>query len=128
MVKVYDVNGRLQRQELGGKLSYVHEAIIDYMIANPTATHRDISFKFKRTVAWIGTITRSDSFRIRFFERRKELLDPELKLKVEAGMNRLMTQASTTLSKQMESKSDSTALKAAMQSFALSAEVLKELK
>jgi hypothetical protein len=127
MPKVYDVNGRLKKQELT-VLSYRHEAMIDYMLAHPLCTHEELAQNFKFTVAWVGTIIRSDSFRIRFTERKRELIDPHLRECVNARMNELAGKASETLSRQMESKNEGTSLNAALKSFALSMEVMQELK
>jgi hypothetical protein len=54
------------------KMSWWYHAIIDFMIANPQATKKDMAARFKCSEMAIGLITNSDIFRAHFAARRKE--------------------------------------------------------
>lgn len=60
------------------KLRYSHEDCIDFLIANPAATRRDIADRYGKSEQWVTLITNSDLFRARHAARRADLIDPEL--------------------------------------------------
>ena len=60
-----------------------HDAVIDFVITNPTATYREIAGAFGYTPEGIGVICRSDAFRARLEVRKEELVDPIIKQNVE---------------------------------------------
>lgn len=60
------------------KLRYSHEDCIDFLIANPAATRREIAERYGKTETWVTLVTNSDLFRARHAARRADLIDPEL--------------------------------------------------
>lgn len=60
------------------RISYTHDAVIDYIIANPQASQGNIASTFGYTPAWMSTIINSDAFQARLRSRRGEVVDPTL--------------------------------------------------
>lgn len=58
------------------KVSYSHRAMVDYIIANPRCTNRDLATHFDYSEAWISRVKNSDAFNEVLADRRKELHDP----------------------------------------------------
>jgi hypothetical protein len=57
------------------KLKVKHEALMDYMLANPTCTYRDVSAAFGVTIPWISCIVNSDVFREKLREKQGDLFE-----------------------------------------------------
>lgn len=57
------------------KLKVKHEALMDYMLANPTCTYREISAAFGVTIPWISCIVNSDVFREKLQEKQGDLFE-----------------------------------------------------
>jgi hypothetical protein len=55
-----------------GKLKVFHEGLIDYMLANPSATTKQLAEHFSRHPQTISMIINNDMFKTRFHHRRKE--------------------------------------------------------
>jgi hypothetical protein len=53
-------------------LTYRHERIIDFMLANPQMRKGEIAAALGFTQAWFSTITSSDAFRAEYSRRRQE--------------------------------------------------------
>lgn len=69
-------------------ISYLHEALADYMLVNPGCTLREMAAHFGYTGPWICTVTRSDMFQAYMSERRKDvsaLVHQSLPKKLEAA-------------------------------------------
>jgi hypothetical protein len=60
------------------RVSYTHDAVIDFIIANPQASQGQIAATFGYTPAWMSTIINSDAFQARLRTRRNEVVDPAL--------------------------------------------------
>jgi hypothetical protein len=58
------------------KLSYTHEAMIDLIIAEPTASAIELAEVFGYSAGWISRIVASDAFQSRLAERKARLTDP----------------------------------------------------
>lgn len=72
------------------KISYTHDSIIDWMIANPrAATRKEIGAQFGYTEVWMNRLIGSDAFQARLAQRREELVDPILRNTVEENMKGL---------------------------------------
>lgn len=56
------------------ELKNLHLAILEYMLANPTAGYREIGREFDLTPTFVGMLVRSDAFSARLKEERAELL------------------------------------------------------
>lgn len=52
------------------RLSMRHEAIIDYIVANPTARMADIAIYFKVSRSWLSIVVNSDAFKQKLAERQ----------------------------------------------------------
>lgn len=65
------------------KVSITHDNIIDFVIARPSVTYREIAAAFDYTPEGIGIICRSDSFKARLEVRKEELVDPIIRQSVE---------------------------------------------
>jgi hypothetical protein len=64
-------------------LAYTHDALVDEILRDPTATKADLARRFSRSPSWIYAITSSDAFKARLAARREELIDPHLVASVE---------------------------------------------
>lgn len=49
-----------------------HEALLQYMIAHPRASLKELSLIFQMTPAWISTIIHSDAFQVKLAERQDQ--------------------------------------------------------
>lgn len=82
-----------QKGERIKKVNYTHDALIDAIIENPTASQGDLAVLFGYTQAWISQVMSSDAFRMRMDQRKAELVDPHLRLTIEEKF-RALTQRS----------------------------------
>lgn len=71
------------------RVNYTHDAMIDFLIANPTATHKDITAAFGYTQSWISRVINSDAFQARLAVRKGDIVDPTLVLTVEEKLRAL---------------------------------------
>lgn len=60
------------------RISYTHDAVIDFILAHPEATQNQIAATFGYTPSWMSIIINSDAFQARLRERRGEIVDPAL--------------------------------------------------
>jgi hypothetical protein len=60
------------------KVSFKHEAIIDYILANPNARLQDVAAHFEVTPPWLSCVIHSDCFRQCIAARRDEISSPVL--------------------------------------------------
>lgn len=80
------------------KMSHRHDAIMDWMIANPDKTLGECAVEMGYTQPWLSVIVNSDMFQARYRERRDEL-EGVIHFDVKA---RLMAATSIALDKTME--------------------------
>lgn len=59
------------------KLNHNHLAMMDFMLANPTASMLDVAKHFNRTLAWTSSVRNADLFRIEYNERRKLITETQ---------------------------------------------------
>lgn len=71
------------------KIGITHDAIIDFVIANPSSTYRQIAGAFEYSPEGIGIIVRSDAFKARLETRRSDLVDPLIRRSVEERLTGL---------------------------------------
>jgi hypothetical protein len=76
-----------------------HEAIIDYMIANPDQTQNMIAQSFGYTASRLSIIINSPAFKARYKERQAVLSDPLIMASIE---ERLETLANRSLEKLLD--------------------------
>lgn len=58
--------------------NYTHEAVIDWILAEPGVTQREIAAEFGYTEAWMSIIIGSDAFKEKLAERKAQLTDPRI--------------------------------------------------
>jgi hypothetical protein len=75
------------------KISYTHDAMIDYIVANPTTSQNEIARAFGYTAPWISRIFASDAFQARLAERKTELVNPVIVANVEERIQGLAMQS-----------------------------------
>lgn len=59
------------------KLNNNHLYMMDYMLANPTASMLDVAKHMNRTLAWTSTIRNSDLFRMEYIQRRNLITETQ---------------------------------------------------
>lgn len=85
------VAGFLTSQGQGVQLKSLrpkHHAIMDYLIANPSAKYGDVAAIFGVTPAWFSTVINSDLFQTQLCERRR-LMDQALTANISDRLGRL---------------------------------------
>ena len=87
------------------KVSITHDNIIDFVIAQPSSTHREIAAAFGYSPEGIGIIVRSDAFKARLAARKDVLVDPIIKQNVEERLTG-MAQASIDILQRKLATSD----------------------
>lgn len=55
------------------KHSIKHEAILQYLLGNPTATYSQVAAEFGMTISWVSCVVNSDCFRKQLKDRQDEL-------------------------------------------------------
>lgn len=60
------------------RVSYTHDAVIDFIIAHPEASQGHIAATFGYTQSWMSILINSDAFQARLRERKGEIVDPAL--------------------------------------------------
>ncbi len=59
-------------------VNWSHDAVIDWMIANPQGTQGELASLFGYSEPWVSTMINSDAFQAALQERRREITDPHL--------------------------------------------------
>lgn len=83
------------------KLNYSHEALIDQIIAHPTATNGELALVFSRTPTWVSLVKNSDMFKEALIKRRSEVTDPILIANVEERLEMLTSRSLEVLNEKM---------------------------
>lgn len=65
------------------KVNYSHKDMIDFIIANPGITQRDLAKRYGYTEGWISNVMASDAWQSALAARRAEICDPVLVATVE---------------------------------------------
>jgi hypothetical protein len=90
-----------------GKTQITHDAIIDFIMANPTMTNKEIAEFFGyREPTSISIIVNSDAFKARFESRKEELLDPILRVTIDDRIRALSAKSSEILMRKLETTDD----------------------
>jgi hypothetical protein len=79
-----------------------HDAIIDFVLANPRSTNDEIAKAFGYSVGGIRVILTSDSFRSRYEKRRTDLVDPIVTATLENRLNALAQKSAEIVAEQLE--------------------------
>lgn len=85
------------------KVSHIHECIINDMIAEPTVTQLELCERFGYTKGWMSRVINSDSFQARLAQRREDLLDPDLKKKLNQRLEAVVTQSMNHIQERLNS-------------------------
>lgn len=65
---------RVQERNHGPRaFRWWYHSLMDYMLAHPEATQREIALHFRRTENWVSLIINSDMFQAVFAQRREQL-------------------------------------------------------
>lgn len=95
------------------RVSYSHDAMIDFILANPMAAQGQIASHFGYTQAWVSRIMNSDAFLARLAERKTELVDPTIVATIDEKLRALAAKSlDVVLDKLTVSGSPDMALKA----------------
>lgn len=95
------------------RVKFTHDAMIDYIIANPEVKQGHIAKVFGFTEAWISRIFCSDAFQARLAARKDELVNPVLVQGLEDRFKGLAMQSMEILEAKLEAtKSPDLAIKA----------------
>ena len=89
------------------KVSHIHECIINEMIANPTASQKDLCEIFGYSTGWMNRLINSDSFQARLAERRQELMDPEVRTRLNTKLKTVTMQALDQLQQKLSAPESS---------------------
>ena len=84
------------------KLRYTHEAMIDMILANPTAKQKDLAEQFGVSGAWMSRVIGSDAFQGALAKRREELSDPFLTATIEERFRGLAMQSLDVIQEKLE--------------------------
>lgn len=84
------------------KIRYTHDAMIDFIVANPMVRQREIAAFFGMTEAWISQVFSSDVFKMRLMKRREELVDPTIQATLEEGFEALCRQSIAIVREKLE--------------------------
>lgn len=84
-----------------GQVSYKHDAIIDFILANPTVTQNEIARQFDYSVSWISQMIASDAFQVRLAERAGDLFDPLLRRDRDAMFKSLIDRSYEVLAEKL---------------------------
>lgn len=99
------------------KLNYSHDALVDQILANPTASNSELGAVFGRSKEWVSMVKNSGMFRERMAARKGDLVDPVLTASIEERLEMLTRRSievlSEKLAKPSQDISDDLALQAA---------------
>ncbi len=84
------------------RTAMTHDSIIDYLLANPTKTNRDVAAAFNYSTVGIGIIIRSDSFQAAYQARKEKFVDPIILRKVTERLDDLAHASMDILERKLE--------------------------
>lgn len=99
------------------KISYTHDAVIDYIIENPMAGHQEIADHFGYSKVWISRLICSDAFQARL-AKKKDLILNAVTASVEERVRETTLKALDIIDDKLDATSDP---KLAMQFLTLTA-------
>lgn len=79
-----------------------HDAIIDFLLANPRATQQEIGTAFGYSRVNIAIIMGSDAFKARYFKRRGEIVDPIISARIEDRLGALAHRSAEIVHEKLE--------------------------
>lgn len=97
-------NGNLKRDL--GKVRYIHDAIIDAIIANPIVSQKELAQSFQLSETYVSMIIQADAFQIRLAERKAVLTDPVLAASMEERFKALASRSMDVIMNNLETTND----------------------
>jgi len=97
------------------------EQIIDYVIANPGVSRKQIAQEFKRSDNWVLALMGSDSFQAQLDARKDEIIDPLLRQTIEEQFGTMARLSSEIITEKLLKQRDSDL---ALQALSLSSKAL----
>jgi hypothetical protein len=88
------------------KMRYSHQAMADMLLENPWMSQNQLAAHFGRTPSWISTIVTCDAFQALLAERREDVIDPEMKLRIEERFKALTAQSLRVLQEKLSKPAD----------------------
>lgn len=71
----------------------IHDAIIDYIMAEPMVSQNDLAKHFGYTTGWMSQLMNSDAFLARLAKRKGDLIDPVIVASVEEKMRKAVSKS-----------------------------------
>jgi len=87
------------------KVSYTHDTMIDFIIADPCITQFELATRFGYTAGWVSQIIASDAFQARLAERTGELVDPTIRATVEERFKAIVLRSLEILREKLDKPS-----------------------
>lgn len=84
------------------RLRFTHDSLVDFIIANPTVSQRQIAVQFGFTETWVSRMICSDAFQARLAVRKNELVDPIILQSVEEKLRGLVDLSATVIAEKLE--------------------------
>lgn len=88
------------------RVVYSHEALINQILTNPTATNIELGRIFGRTPAWVSLVRNSDLFLERLAARSAELTDPIVRANMDERLSMLTNRSLEVLLDKMSQSSE----------------------
>lgn len=78
-------------------INYVHDQMIDLILATPGITQNAIAEATGYSVSWVSQIMNADAFKVRLAARREALVDPEIRESIERSFDGLIKRSQDIL-------------------------------
>jgi len=83
------------------RLNYSHEALVEQILANPTASNAELGAVFGRSKEWVSMVKNSGLFREQLAKKRNELMDPVLQANFEERIDMVALRAVEVLNEKL---------------------------
>jgi hypothetical protein len=88
------------------KWSRKHDAMVDFVLANPTVKLSDMAMQFGYTPQWMGVIVASERFKSKLQDRREEVVDPILMATLEDKLKAVLDRAVEVVAEKLQKDAD----------------------
>lgn len=88
------------------RVVYSHQALVEQILTNPTATNIELGRVFGRTPQWISLVRNSDLFLELLAKRHNELVDPVVKASLDERLSMLTNRSLEVLLDKMAQPSE----------------------
>ncbi len=86
------------------KVNYTHLDMIDFILANPACSHRELAVRYGYSESWVSNVMASDAWQSQFARRREEVVDAGLAATIEERMRALVIRSQEILMHKMENR------------------------